>query len=39
MDQNQVTKHFSVGNTLRQETVARCHELGLWLNPDAIKNK
>jgi len=44
MDQNEVTKHFSVGNTFRQATmharnfgtVAQRHELGLWLNQDPI---
>jgi len=44
MDQNEVTKHFSVGIIFRQqrctlgffESVARWHELGLWLNQDPI---
>jgi len=42
MDQNEVTKHFLVGNTFRQAmmqaqifvSVARWHELGLCLNQD-----
>jgi len=44
MDQNEVTKHFSVGNTFRQTTMhARifCIScaitwLGLWLNQDPL---
>jgi len=43
-DQNEFTKHFSVGNTFRQATmharifvsVARGHELSVWLNQDTI---
>jgi len=41
--QNEISKHFSVGNTFRQATMhARMtwwHELGLWLNQDAIWEK
>jgi len=47
MNQNEITKHFSVGYTVRQAmmmleffvSVARWHELGLWLNQDAIWKK
>jgi len=47
MGQNKVTKHFSVGNTFCQATmhaqffvsVARCCDLGLWLNQQIIWKK
>jgi len=47
MDKNEVTKLFLVGNTFRQATMhaqmffsdARLHELGLWLNQEAILKK
>jgi len=49
MDQNEIAKHFSVGNTFHQATmhatleffvfVTQWHELGLWLNEDLIWKK
>jgi len=34
MDQNEVAKHFSVGNTFRQVTMQA--RIFLWLNQDPI---